>query len=468
MIFAIFVALINFSHASDFIGFDVVESRQGDIVSYRNWKEKNTKRNIEFIDWTNPIRQQGAVGSCQSFGFLGIIENQVSILQGASIDLSERYQLYSNFIEFGALGSSPAQIARFPEMFESLGTLPEILYPYSVIDQNAAVFAVDSAQGLQNETEPAILKAIAGRTGPDRAQVLQQPEFFGALPSGGTPIELPVFASHLNDERRLRHVKSISSQITSPCYSTTTAKSGISLTPAEFASHCLEFKVSDWDVTNEFDATAKRMRSNACNNEAELDQVVEATLNARKEALRLLLSRLENKNAAMLAMSVPLTIEGKKSSLWDAETNEVHAGHAVVALGYLTAQDLRLPANQKVGALGSGLFDQLSAQYDKSYQTPPSSLSEVDLRDYRISSAFGRKVLAEQGIFFVRNSWGDIPGLGGYQAITFDFMMAHMMLTMSTRSLGLDMSAPDSMIQKTTLNSVKLRTELRNIFCPKK
>ena len=97
--------------ANPLTGFDVVETRNGQVVSYRKWKEKN----IEIVDWDNPARSQGSVGSCQSFAFIGMIENRTFQNQGVTLDLSERYQLYSNFMEFSALGSNPAHMAEFPK-----------------------------------------------------------------------------------------------------------------------------------------------------------------------------------------------------------------------------------------------------------------------------------------------------------------------------------------------------------------
>ncbi|MEK6707147.1 MAG: hypothetical protein AABZ06_15330 [Bdellovibrionota bacterium] len=101
---------------SDFV--DVIQdTSQASYLKYLN-------KNITLIDWNSPIRSQGAVGSCQSFAFLGMIENELFHEQGVSLDLSERYQLYSNFMQFGDMGAQVTHIRQFPVSFERLGSDP--------------------------------------------------------------------------------------------------------------------------------------------------------------------------------------------------------------------------------------------------------------------------------------------------------------------------------------------------------
>lgn len=127
--------------------YSVISSSDGTLVSFTKWQEKN----LELVDWNNPVRNQGAIGSCQSFAFLGVAENQLFQQFGVSLDLSERYQLFANFMEFSGMGAAPTQLSKFHLNFAKWGALPEELYPYQFSENNAAVFQVDSAQGLQSQ-----------------------------------------------------------------------------------------------------------------------------------------------------------------------------------------------------------------------------------------------------------------------------------------------------------------------------
>ena len=441
--------------------FDVVESRNGQISSFRKWKEKN----ITFVDWNHSIGNQGAVGSCQSFAFLGILENQVYQEQGVTLALSERYQLYSNFMEFGVLGSDPKQIEQFPQLFAKWGALPEILYPYSSVNKNSAVFEVDSAQGLQNGDVPEIVRAIAGKEGLARSSVLQEERFLGQLPQGSLPVSVPVLVSHIDKSRPMRYVLDNVTNEEVPCFSITNERAKISLSAVEYAAHCLEYRSSDWIVTNHFNALAAQISRPTCLDAHSFSQILTQSLEERRKSLVDLLARLVIKRAGMIAFSVPVTHEGKKSVLWDAEKRDVHAGHAVVALGFLTSDDLNNPAAQTEGFLGSGLFDQMASKYDTSYALPEKEWDQKKLSQHRRESAFGQRVVAEQGIIIFRNSWGDVPGLNGYQAMTFDYYLAHLMLQISSKDSGLSVAGRPPRIKIDNIVIDRIKAEATEVFC---
>src|SRR5687768_8741157 len=66
--------------------------------------------NTSIANFGSAARDQGKIASCASHGFLGLIENQLWNDRGVNVDLSERYQLYSNFMHTGNLGSDPKVI----------------------------------------------------------------------------------------------------------------------------------------------------------------------------------------------------------------------------------------------------------------------------------------------------------------------------------------------------------------------
>lgn len=461
--FLLVLSLVSLSSfASDAPGLDVITSRNGDIVSYRNWNEKN----VSLIDWNNPIRNQGAVGSCQSFAFLGMIEGEVFRSQGVTLDLSERYQLYSNFMEFGALGSSPFQIAQFPNSFQKWGALPESLFPYNVVNKNAGVFEVDSAQGLQNTAIPQILLAIQGKQGIDRSLVLQKDEFLGPLPVGNYPVQLPVRVAAIDTARPARFVWDKQSKIEVSCFSTSEEHSGVFVSSSEFVAHCLEYTPDRFAVVNQVDILASRATKQKCSEPNGVEKLIEDTLLERRIVLQNILVNLEAKSPAMIAMSVPLTLEGKKSVLWDTDGKSVHAGHAVIVLGYLTAHDLINPDSQASGLLGSGLFDKLASKVDSSYTEPDHALSSRELSQIRSNSHLGVKIQKEQGILIFRNSWGDVPGLSGYQTMTFDYFLAHVMLTMTSTDGAFISSGQPPKINVDSIAHDSLLKEINEVFCP--
>lgn len=146
------------------------------------------------------VRDQGPIASCASHGFLALVENQLFLSRGIAVDLSERYQLFANFLETGNMGNRPDVIARYAEIVARLGVMPEEAYPYAAIAANAVRFEADAAQGLQTDANAVTVdRAIAGTKEATKARVdvLVRPEYLGALPAGTHPVTIPVKAKLL-------------------------------------------------------------------------------------------------------------------------------------------------------------------------------------------------------------------------------------------------------------------------------
>src|SRR5262245_39269067 len=65
-------------------------------------------QNVAFANFAAQARDQGKLASCASHGFIGMLENQLWMEKGVTVDLSERYQLYSNYLDTKTMGGMPS------------------------------------------------------------------------------------------------------------------------------------------------------------------------------------------------------------------------------------------------------------------------------------------------------------------------------------------------------------------------
>lgn len=129
-------------------GDDSIEGAESDLREYSPYPaDLREMRVLQPIDPQNStidngsfVRDQSMIASCASFGFIGLIENRLSVERGVNVDLAERYTLYSNFMSSGTLGDMPEIIARFPSIADTYGLMGEASYPYAEILENAARF----------------------------------------------------------------------------------------------------------------------------------------------------------------------------------------------------------------------------------------------------------------------------------------------------------------------------------------
>lgn len=100
------------------------------------------------------------------------------------------------------------------------------------------------------------------------------------------------------------------------------------------------------------------------------------------------------------------------------------------------------------------------------FAVPSLLLNKEELSLHRASSTFGNQILKEQGIIIFRNSWGDVPGINGYQAMTFDFFFAHMIMSIPQQnSLMIMGDLPQVNLSAITINGIKKK--VLQAYCPK-
>lgn len=392
-----------------------------------------------YVDPLSHARSQGMVGSCQSFAFLGAVENKLYVKRGVSIDLSERYQLFANFAELGRLGNSSADVTRLPSIAETMGFMPEDLYPYTVVSDNSAVFNADSAQGLENaKNRDSIEFALAGKSRTERIGLLQDPRFLGPLPEVERPVTIPV-AAHTEFATSTRILRDKISGKEVSCFSVpgSTPTESLKLSPSEFAHHCLEYRASDFEPKG----FISQINKNRC---TEVDGVKSLTrdfFSFNKKEAQLIASRLDRGYASVVGFPVPEQKSDKVGVLWSADM-DVEAGHAVVALGYLSADDFTNERRHVDPRNYWQIFDQMANAHDKSYHPPSASLSTSDQMKVRSGSRLGSKIVNEGGAFLIRNSWGERVGSEGYQFVTANYLNLYMFL-----HFGIDVNNDNTLIR---------------------
>lgn len=397
-------------------------------------------------DFGTVARDQGKIASCASHGFLGLLENQLFNDRGISADLSERFQLYANFLAAANMGDEPAVIARFPEIAARYGILGEAAYPYADIEENAGAFSQDLAQGLTGDPDALTVdKAIAGTAhgSAERSAILQRPAFLGALPAGKFPVSLPMKAK-LTAGAKVPELEFGGTLV--PCFAENPTPK-LDVTPREFAAKCLGLDASTY-FTCEKDlgelgqeAEAATPGDGSCTHiTAVAERMAKEMVRRNAQRLVLTLRLLDQGQAVVVGVKAPTDF--RAASVWFGRGLTWGGGHAVLALGYVTAEELQRPEEQSKGMLGSGIFDRLAAALEPEYAAklsaglPPSPEA---LRDLRSASILGRATRAEGGLVLFRNSWGTqfegTPiGVDGFQSMTFDFFLKSTSLVQSRKN----------------------------------
>jgi hypothetical protein len=392
------------------------------------------------------VQNQGSIASCASFGFLGLLENQLWNERGVAIDLSERYQIYTNFLEVGTLGGEPKSIAKFPAFVESLGLLPEDVYPYAAVDANAHRFDQDAAQGLTTSASPQpSLASVVAPTAPRskaRSEILERGEFIGALPAGPFPVTIPIKA-RLEPGAKVPEVEL--DRTLAACFTSrddVPADRRLKLTPREFLKVCFDldpkaYFTCGFDPEAAAEKAAESLKStDDCGKAAEVAAAITGPwLEARRKALTLTLALLDHGDATMLGVTAPAS-PNNIQAVWSTKNLVLGAGHAVLATGYVTFPELESAVEQSKGLLASGIFDKLAAMVDPEFAAKLAAGLPADpaLRSQaRVASRLGQRMKTEGGLIVFRNSWGkklgDVPiGVEGNQAMTFDYFLKTGML----------------------------------------
>lgn len=418
-------------------------------------------QNASVGDFGASVRNQGTIASCASFGFVGLLENQLFNERGISPDISERFMLFSNFLQTGSLGGDPAVVARFPKLVSNLGLLPETDYPYAAILPNAHRFEQDAAQGLNGAASTTSLASAIEGTSNDsreRSMILQRSDFLGQLPAAPYPIALPIKAK-LQPGAKVPEIE-FEGNIYS-CYSAegsaaTRPERVLRVTPRELLSMCFDFQPASY-FTCSFDLAkvGQAIEASVGNIEDECARASEVAtrltapwLEANRKSLSVALSLIDSGDAALIAVNAPAS-PNNALPVWSTKSYQSGSGHAVLAVGYLTYEELASASEQSRGLLATGMFDRLAATVDPDFEARLRAglpESQVERRDLRVRSRLGERMKTEGGIVLFRNSWGarvdDVAiGVEGHQAMTFDFFLREGLLVQgrkSPRAAGVD------------------------------
>lgn len=410
-------------------------------------------------DFGTAVRNQGTIASCASFGFLGLLENQMFRDRGVRVDLSERFMIFSNYFQTGTLGGSPEVITKFPSLIKNVGLLPDPLYPYAAVLPNANRFGQDAAQGLTNDPNaPPELASVVEPTpalSAARSEIMQRDEFLGKLPAGPYPIMLPVRAGLLPNHRNpeLELDGKIYRCFAEGGPESVPPSQQLAVSPREYLEMCFDLDPSAY-VTCGFDAeaTANAIEgtlhtTDQCEGLKQVaDGVGAAMAAANAKSLKLTLALLDQGQASLLGVTAPASPDNVRG-VWSSVFGQ-GAGHAVLAIGYLTYDELASGEEQPGGVLATGIFDKLAASVEPAYADKLAAGLPTDkaaLRDARLGSRLAIRMKSEGGIVLFRNSWGaSIPiqgggtmsiGIDGHQAMTFDFYLKNAIIMQSRSNL---------------------------------
>jgi hypothetical protein len=422
--------------------------------------EPLTPSGVVVGDFGSAVRDQGHIAACASFSFLGLIENQMFNERGITPDLSERFMIYSNFLQTGTLGGSVDTIQRFPELTSNLGVMNEELYPYSSVEKNYARFDADAAQGLTTDTSQVLLGDALEDTAAmskARSEIIEKPEYVGTLPAGPYPVQLPLKAK-LQPDAKLTQVE-FQGQIYDCFAADPSTRPRLAVTPKEALKMCFDMDPSQY-FSCSFDAQKKLQELDSsmassgdrCTDlKAAADVVAKGQYETYRHSLQVMLSLLEAGDAVMIGVKAPTAMI---QPVWTSKL-ELGSGHAVVVVGYLSYEDLGKLSEQSRGILGNGMFDKLIGIVDPTYGAKIAAATDDAAKmQVRLSSGLGLRMKEEGGLLLFRNSWGtkapgsDVPiGVDGHQAMTFDYFVRSGMVMLGRQEKrlgGLVTWAPDN------------------------
>jgi C1A family cysteine protease len=149
-----------------------------DYPATLDWRDLNGE------DWTTPIRNQGACGSCAAFATTGAIESRLEIAFGNSTlgpDLSEAHLFFCGGGGSCARGWYPSAAL---DTARDTGITDEGCYPYDVSDQTCSLCPdwdsrLTSLEDWIGLTNAADMKQALSDHGPFEATILVYSDFFG-------------------------------------------------------------------------------------------------------------------------------------------------------------------------------------------------------------------------------------------------------------------------------------------------
>jgi len=414
-----------------------------------------TPQNTSVADFGTDVRNQGTIASCASFGFLGLLENQLFNDRGIRVDLSERFMIFSNYFQTGTLGGSRETITKFPSLVKNVGLLTDDLYPYAPILPNANRFGQDAAQGLSDDAAnaPTPLTSVIEPTAAsskERSEIIQRSEFLGKLPQGEHPIMLPAKADLLPNNRNpeFQYQAKIYRCFAAGGPESVPVEKRIAVSPREYLAMCFDhdpaaYYTCSFDMEKTVNEAGTTIQTqDQCEGVKQLTKNVGVSiLEQNRKALKITLALLDKGQASFVAVKAPA--QGGSNAVWSSVFPQ-GSGHAVLATGYVTFDELSSGEEQERGLLQSGIFDKYAAAVEPAYAEKLAAglpTDKIALRDVRVASRLGQRMKTEGGLITFRNSWGRSTGgpngseirigLDGNQGMTFDFFLKNLMVTQS-------------------------------------
>ncbi len=358
---------------------------------------------IKNISWKGDglvIRDQGSLGSCASFGAMGLVESNYYLESGISIDLAERYQIRSLILKTRDFSGGDA--GRSMQALDQYGILPESSYPYQSIAHNKQlVFLSDGFNEFQR-------KIREQRSQRQLQTYIEQEKFLGPSPN---TVTIPVKIASKNPKSVVPRVQNV------PCFSMAPENEyQLPVSPVEFASKCIKFKISDYFQCMRFNPFVGRNWS---------------------QVLRKTLSILDSRSTLLIGTQLDKTRSPYNPFFikQDDFKSENAVGHNMIVIGYLRYQDLVNPQSHQLGFLAKDEFDEMVTMYEVLKKDGVKALTDFIKRgiphrsfqsdnerlEWRLNSRLAQLLKKEQGLLILKNSWSTKTGYHGFFYMTFSF-----------------------------------------------
>jgi len=425
--------------------FTLVLLSSGIAGSCKNRVNVASVKNIEFFDRNQPYRDQGNLPTCYSFGYLGLIENELFMKSGISIDLSERYQLLTNYIALKHRGNKARTLDSYGKILNIFGAVPESLFPYSHIADRHENFSKFTEEGEYNENY--INHQIEHLEKDELLATLQQEQFFGKILSApkyaDQPIvRIPTKAIHIKNEKLVPMATVDGKKVA--CF-TIKNEGDTKISPKKFLKDCIKITPINYKVqhmgqnqlifkTEEIvekelfseaselkGASEQEQRKALCDflksNRIQHSLINDEIIKDHNASLNYLLERLNQKSAMIIGLDTPNQLKDIDAEIWEDRMETGLGGHAVLALGFLTLEEFKDKQEHGSGILKKdGVFDQFAKAIEADFQVGS------DLFYSRMNSKLSDLLHNERGFVLIRNSYGKNTGIDGYQLIGFKYL----------------------------------------------
>ncbi len=313
-------------------------------------------KSLSNIDLNNPdrgSRDQYPLGTCASFGIMAMLETELFLQRGITIDLSERYYARSTMSFLGAFTTTRYA----PEILDRYGVIPGRIYPCKEFGNHDSfrreidiLKSIPSEEkyyrGLSLENTMGIIKKLSIDR---RFEFLGGSSFFGEIPrerQSTSVVGIPAQAKKIIDPTQVPEIDGI------PCFSEGASTAQGWITPVTFLKQCIGFKKENYTVKG---ATKSKLFS------ADLASIT----NRLKYGFPVVISTAwEQQRSAFLAEeNQPGYLEFYPTK--DPEIGVI-GGHVVLITGYLSKKTFLDPKMHHKGWLATDMFERLNLLWDLS------------------------------------------------------------------------------------------------------